>query len=149
MPPAHDAATKIVVDHLAARAPLILTMTPDRGSLAVRFGLRDDLEGLTRELRFPLRATGGRTNTLASAYHSGKDLVLRDCFAKEGTETLASSYYEILGAPTLALFSCIGKAATPAFVLVDADATEGLPDPARVAELAELRPLIARAAARS
>ena len=142
-------ALRIVAAHLGARAPMVLTLGPDRQHLMVRFALRDDVEGLKRELKFPLRATGGRMNALASAYNGGKDLVLKDCFAKEGTDTLPPCYFEILGAPSLALIACAGKAATPAFVLVDADTPEGLPDPARVAELAELRPLIARAAARS
>jgi HD-like signal output (HDOD) protein len=142
-------AVRLVAEHLGVRSPLILTATPDRQSLTVRFGLRDDIDGLRRELKFPLKVAGPRTQLFAASYQAGKDLVVKDCFAKESTEGLPPSYYEVLGSPALALYACLGKAVMPALVLIEADSSDALPDPARVAELAELRPLIARAAART
>ncbi|HTQ05643.1 MAG TPA: protein kinase [Polyangiaceae bacterium] len=142
-------ALRLVTDHLGAAAPLILTATSDRQYLVVRFGLRDDIDGLKRELKFPLRAAGPRTQVFAAAFHAGKDLIVRDCFNKECSEGLPQSYYEVLGSAAFGLYACLGKAVLPALLLVEADSPDSLPDPARVAELNELRPLIARAAART
>ena len=142
-------ALRLVTDHLGAQSPLILTATSDRQHLNVRYGLRDDIDGLRRELKFPLRAAGPRTQIFAAAFHAGKDVVIRDCFNKESAEGLPQSYYEVLGSPAFALYACLGKAVLPALLLVEADSPDALPDPARVAELNELRPLIARAAART
>jgi HD-like signal output (HDOD) protein len=143
------AALGLFSEHLGVRGPLILTSAPNRQNLLVRYGLREDIEGLRRELRFPLRGPGSQASPFASAYHSGRDLTLKDTFAKQSTEILPPSYYEVLGSAAFALYACIGKGVGPALVLVDADRPEQLPDPARVAQLAELRPVIARAAARS
>jgi serine/threonine-protein kinase len=143
-------ALRLLADHFPASAPLVLTLAPNRRHLVVRFGLRDDIEGLRRELRFPMRSSSGnRTPPIASAHQAGKDLVIRDCFAPECTETMPVCYYEVLGSQALALYACLGKGVSPALVLVGADSADSLPDSARVAELAELRPLIARAAARA
>jgi len=142
-------ALRVVADHLGARSPLILTATSDRQNLSVRFGLRDDIDGLRRELKFSLRTGGPRTQVFAAAYHAGKDFVVRDCFNKESAEGIPQSYYEVLGSAAFALYACLGKAVFPALLLIEADSPEGLPDPARVAELNELRPLLARAAART
>jgi HD-like signal output (HDOD) protein/predicted Ser/Thr protein kinase len=143
-------ALRLLADHFGASAPLVLTLAPNRRHLVVRFGLRDDIEGLRRELRFPMRSSSGnRTPPFASAHQAGKDLVIRDCFAPECTETMPVCYYEVLGSQALALYACLGKGVSPALVLVGADSADALPDAARVAELAELRPLIARAAARA
>jgi serine/threonine-protein kinase len=141
-------ALELVCEHLGVRGPLILTAAPNRQNLVVRFGLRDDIEGLKRELRFPLRGPGTQNSPFASAYHSGRDVTLKDAFAKTSSEILPPSYYEVLGSTAFALYACIGKGVGPALVLVDADGAEALPSAARVAALAELRPLIARAAAR-
>jgi HD-like signal output (HDOD) protein len=141
-------ALRIVADHLGTPAPLVLTAAPNKEHLVVRFGLRDDLAGLKRELKFPLRAASARSQPFAACFHAGKDLVIKDCFAKESAETFPPSYFEVLGSPSLALYACLGKALNPALLVLEADMPEALPDPARVAELAELRPLIARAAAR-
>jgi HD-like signal output (HDOD) protein len=141
-------ALRAVADHLGARAPLILTAAPNRQHLVLRYGLRDDLDGLRRELKFPLRASGPRAQYFASAYHSGKDALVKDCFEKESAEALPPAYFELLGSPALAIYACHGKAVMPALLVVEAEGAADLPDPARIAELAELRPLIARAAAR-
>ena len=141
-------ALRIVGAEFGVRSPLILTAAPNRQHLVLRFGLREDLEGLRRELKFPLRAPGPRTQIFASAYHSGKDTLVKDCFEKETAETLPQSYFELLGSQSLAIYACLGKAVFPALLVIEADAATQLPEPARVAELAELRPLIARAAAR-
>jgi eukaryotic-like serine/threonine-protein kinase len=142
-------ALGLVSEHLGVRGPLILTAAPNRQNLVVRFGLRDDIEGLKRELRFPLRGAGTQNSPFASAYHSGRDVTMKDAFAKASSEILPASYYEVLGSNAFMLYACIGKGVGPALLLVDADAADALPDPARVAALADLRPLIARAAARS
>jgi hypothetical protein len=142
-------ALRVVADHLGAESPLILTATSDRQNLSVRYGLRDDIDGLRRELKFSLRPGGPRTQVFATAFHAGKDFVVRDCFNKESAEGIPQSYYEVLGSPAFALYACLGKAVFPALLLIEADSPEALPDPARVAELNELRPLIARAAART
>jgi len=141
-------ALAIVAAELGARSPLVLTAAPNRQHLVLRFGLRDDLEGLRRELKFPLRAPGPRTQIFASAYHSGKDTCVKDCFDEETAEALPPSYFELLGSQALGIYACLGKAVFPALLVIEADSAGGLPDPARVAEIAELRPLIARAAAR-
>jgi hypothetical protein len=117
--------------------------------LVVRFGLRDDMEGLKRELKFTLRTAGSRTNVFASAYHSGKDCVVKDCFEQDNADLMPPSYFEILGSPALAIYPCLAKGAATALLVIEAEGARGLPVPARLAELAELRPLIARAAARS
>ena len=143
------ATLRIASEHLSLRAPLVLIAAANRQNLIVRFGLHDDLEGLKRELKFTLRTAGSRTNVFASAYHAGKDCVVKDCFEKESAELMPPSYFEILGSPALAIYPCLAKGTTPALLVLEADSARGLPPPARVAELAELRPLIARAAARS
>jgi len=142
-------ALRLVAEHTRARSPLVLTATANKQHLVVRFGLRDDLDGLKRELKFPLRLTGGRPQIFANAYHAGKDCVVKDCFSQESSETLPSSYYEVLGSAAFALFACLGKGVTPALLLLEAENPAALPTPARMAALAELRPLIARAAART
>jgi hypothetical protein len=143
-------ALRLLAEHWGTRAPLVLTLAPNRQHLVVRFGLRDDIEGLRRELRFPMRASSGnRTPPFASAHQAGKDLVIKDCFAAECTETMPVCYYEVIGSAALGLYACLGKGVNPALVLVDVDTPDALPSPARLAELSELRPLIARAAARA
>ena len=143
------AALRLASEHLSVRGPLVLTAAPNRQHLVVRFGLRDDMEGLKRELKFTLKTAGSRTNVFASAYHAGKDCVVKDCFEKDSADLMPTSYFEILGSPALAIYSCLGKGGTPALLVLEAEGARGLPLPSRMAELAELRPLIARAAARS
>jgi hypothetical protein len=142
-------ALKLVSEHWRVRGPLVLTAAPNRQHLVLRFGLRDDIEGLKRELKFALRGLGPRPHLFASAYNSGKDCLLKDTFEKESPELLPPSYYEVLGAAALGIYACLAKGVTPALLVIEADSARGLPTPARVAELAELRPLIARAAARA
>jgi HD-like signal output (HDOD) protein len=142
-------ALRLVCEHTRARSPLVLTATANKQHLVVRFGLRDDLEGLKRELKFPLRLTGGRPQIFANAYHAGKDCAVNDCFSQESSETLPTSYYEVLGSAALALFACLGKGVTPALLLIEAETPAALPTAARMTALADLRPLIARAAART
>jgi hypothetical protein len=142
-------ALRIVAAHLGVRAPIILTVTSNKQELAVRFGLRDDIDGLRQALRFPLRTAGARAPLLASSYLAGKDQRIPDCFAPDVAEALPTAYFEVLGSKALAVCACIFKGVTPALLLLEADEAEGLPEPARIAELAELRPIIARASARS
>ena len=127
----------------------MLTAAANRQNLVVRFGLRDDMEGLKRELKFTLKTAGSRTNVFASAYHAGKDYVVKDCFEQDNADLMPESYFEILGSPALAIYSCLAKGAPHALLVLEAEGARGLPLAPRMAELAELRPLIARAAARS
>jgi len=142
-------ALRAVALHLGVPAPMVLTATSNKQELTVRFALRDDVDGLRQALRFPLRTTGAYPPLLASAYFAGKDLRVEDCFSAETAQALPSAYFEALGAPALVVCACICKGVTPALLLLQAEDPESLPDPARVAELAELRPLIARAAGRA
>jgi HD-like signal output (HDOD) protein len=141
-------ALRIVSGHLGVPAPILLAVTPNKQELVVRFCLRDDIDGLRQALRFPLRTAGARAPLLASSYLAGKDQRIADCFAPDVAEALPTSYFEVLGSKALAVCACIFKGVTPALLLLEADEAELLPEPARLAELAELRPMLARASAR-
>jgi len=142
-------ALRIVAGHLGVAAPIILTVTPNKQELVARFALRDDIDGLRQALRFPLRTVGARAPVLASSYLAGKDQRIPDCFAPDVADGFPSSYFEVLGSKSLVVCACIFKGVTPALLLLEADEAEALPEPARIAELAELRPIIARASART
>ena len=142
-------ALRLTAQHLGVRAPIVLTANSSKQELTVRFALRDDVDGLRQALRFPLRTTGAHPPLLASAYFAGKDLRIADCFSAETAQALPSAYFEALGSASLVVCACICKGVTPALLLLQAEAAESMADPARVAELAELRPLIARAAGRA
>ncbi|HEX5100859.1 MAG TPA: hypothetical protein VFV94_15215, partial [Polyangiaceae bacterium] len=141
-------ALRIVSGHLGVPAPILLAVTPNKQELVVRFCLRDDIDGLRQALRFPLRTAGARAPLLASSYLAGKDQRIADCFAPDVAEALPTSYFEVLGSKALAVCACIFKGVTPTLLLLEADEAELLPEPARLAELAELRPILARASAR-
>ena len=142
-------ALRIAAAHLGVPAPLVLTATSSKQELTVRFALRDDVDGIRQALRFPLRTTGIRAPLLASSYFAGKDLRVEDCFAPDTAQALPTAYFEVLGAKSLVVCACVCKGVTPALLLLEAEEPERMPAPARVAELAELRPLIARAAGRA
>ncbi len=121
------AALRLVAEHWGARSPLILTAASNRQHLLVRFGLRDDIEGLRRELKFSLRHQRRAHGAVRSAYNSGKDCLIKDCFDKENAEVLPPAYYEVLGSPALAIYACLGKGVTPALMLVEADHAQRAP----------------------
>jgi len=126
---------------------LVLVANPTRDELWIRFGLRDDIEALSKELRFPLSNPRVPTGLFSSIYHSGRDVVVADAFApRTAAVAIPPRYYEILGSPAFALYGCKGPAS--AVVLLDVDSPDLLPTVERVAPLAPLRALIAQAASR-
>jgi hypothetical protein len=126
---------------------LVLTASSNKDELIVRYGVREDIEALGKELRFPLREPRTRTNLFASIYQSGKDITIPDAFVERKATPIPVRYYEVLGSPAFAIYGCLGKGLAPALLLVDVESPEDLPTPGRVAPLAKLRPLIAQAAA--
>jgi hypothetical protein len=128
---------------------LVLVASPSRDELLVRFGLRDDIEALSKELRFPLSSPRVPTGLFSSIYHSGRDALVTDAFAtRSAAVAIPPRYYEVLGSPACALYGCVGKGHPSAVVLLDVDSPDLLPTAERVAPLAPLRALIAQAAAR-
>jgi hypothetical protein len=126
---------------------LVLVASPNRDELVIRFGLRDDIEALSKELRFPLSNPRVPTGLFSSIYHSGRDALVTDAFAtRTEAQAIPPRYYEVLGSPAFALYGCKGNPS--ALLLVDVDSPELLPTAESVAPLASLRPLIAQAAAR-
>jgi serine/threonine-protein kinase len=126
---------------------LVLVASPARDELWIRFGLRDDIEALSRELRFPLSNPRVPTGLFSSIFHSGRDALVADAFAtRTAAVAIPPRYYEVLGSPAFALYGCKGPSS--ALVLADVDSADLLPPAELVAPLAPLRALIAQAAAR-
>lgn len=127
---------------------LVLVASPNRDELLVRFGIREDIEALSKELRFPLSNPRVPTGLFSSIYHSGRDTQVADAFAtRTAAAAIPPRYYEVLGSPAFALYGCQGKGPS-ALILIDVESADLLPPAERVVPLAALRPLIAAAASR-
>jgi eukaryotic-like serine/threonine-protein kinase len=126
---------------------LLLVATPARDALVVRFGFRDDIDALAKELRFPLKLGRGVNDLFSSAYQSGRDARIEDALSPATAASIPARYYEVIGSECFALYACVDKNIAPALVLCDASAAHELPDSSRVEGVAALRPLIAQAAA--
>ncbi|HWA77352.1 MAG TPA: HDOD domain-containing protein [Polyangiaceae bacterium] len=144
-----DRALGIWSQALGVSRLLLLVASPARDELLIRSGIRDDLEALAKELRFPLSNPRVPTGLFSSIYHSGRDTLVVDAFAtRSAAAAIPPRYYEVIGSPAFALYGCQAKGSPSAVILVDVESPDLLPAPEQVAPLAQLRPLIAQAAAR-
>ncbi|HET9959624.1 MAG TPA: HDOD domain-containing protein [Polyangiaceae bacterium] len=141
-----SAALKLASEILGLERLLVLATTGNKAELSVRFGFRDDLEAVAKELRFPIYPTRN-VSVFYSAYHSGRDVVITDAFSPKATASIPVSYYEVLGSPAFALYGCFGKGLQPCLLLAEASSGAELPTPERVQLLGELRTWIAQGAA--
>ncbi len=124
---------------------LVLRANSSRNELVVAGGLREDLEALTKEFRVPLLPSRASGDVFSQAYHQSKDIVVGDAFEVRANATVPVRYYETIGSPAFALYSCVGKGAAPVLVLVDGESLQQLPSQTRLLNVVELRPLLARA----
>jgi eukaryotic-like serine/threonine-protein kinase len=124
---------------------LVLRANSSRNELVIAGGLRDDLEALTKEFRVPLLPSRASGDVFSQAYHQSKDIVVGDAFEVRANATVPLRYYETIGSPAFALYSCVGKGAAPVLVLVDGESSQQLPSQTRLLKVVELRPLLARA----
>ena len=92
----------------------------------------------------PARASG---DVFSQAYHQCRDIVVDDTYGVRATATVPLRYYETIGAPTFALYSCAIKGVPAAVVFVDAESPSQLPSLESLSLIAPLRPIIARAVA--
>lgn len=126
-------------------ALLVLKATSDRSELVIASGVRDDVESLMKEFRVPLVPARLQGDVFSQAYHRMRDVVIEDAFAARATASVPQRYYETIGSPSFALYSCTCKGVAHALVLVECESPRQLPSPERLARVAELRPLVARA----
>ncbi len=139
-------ALRTWAEQLGLSRILLLVATPSREELVVRFGMREDISAVSKELRFSLKTSRGPANLFAATYQSGRDTVVSDAFAPRTAASIPVRYHEVLGTPAFALYACVAKGVLPALLLADVDAAEALPQSEQLSSLQALRPLIAQAA---
>jgi hypothetical protein len=132
---------------LGTRRLLLLVATPGRDALVVRAGLREDADALAKELRFPLKLGRGVTDVFSSCYSNGRDARMEDALSPRANASMPARYYEVIGSEAFAIYACAEKGVPTALLFCDTDSAAALPDVARVANIAALRPLLAQAAA--
>ncbi len=137
----------VVAEQLGLARLLVLKGNSSKAELIVAGGLRDDLEALAKELRITLMPARAPGDVFSQAYHQCRDVVVDDAYGVRASATVPLCYYEKIGAPTFALYSCAFKGVPTALVLVDAESPSNLPSPERLSVIAPLRPIIARAIA--
>ncbi|MFZ5895750.1 MAG: protein kinase domain-containing protein [Myxococcota bacterium] len=140
-------ALSAFAEQLGVRRLLLLVATPQRDAFVVRYGIREDIDALGKELRFPLKLGRGVTDVFSSCYQNGRDARMEDALSPRANDMIPARYYEVIGSEAFAIYTCADKGVQPALVFCDVDSAEALPDPARVAALDALRPLLAQAAA--
>ncbi|HET9930693.1 MAG TPA: HDOD domain-containing protein, partial [Polyangiaceae bacterium] len=126
---------------------LVLVATPGRDAFVVRYGVRDDIDTLAKELSFPLKLGRGLNDVFSSAYQTGRDARVEDALSPRMHATMPARYYEVIGSEAFALYPCVERGVPSALLFVDADSARSLPDPSRTPRLDPLRPLLAQAAA--
>lgn len=134
-------------DALGTKKLLLLVPTPNRDALVVRYGLREDIDALAKELRFPLKLGRGLNDVFSSSYQTGRDARIEEALSPRMHATMPARYYEVIGSEAFALYACAEKGAPSALLFTDADRAASLPDPARTSRLDPLRSLVAQAAA--
>ena len=126
---------------------LVLKVNSHKTEIVIAGGLRDDLDALTKEFRIPLLPPKASGDVFSRAYHQGKDIVINDSFGVRANAIVPLCYYETIGSPTFALYSCGCKGYPQALVLIDVESPLQIPPQQRLTTVAKLRPLLARSMA--
>jgi serine/threonine-protein kinase len=137
----------VIGEQLGQTRLLVLRSNSGKTELIVAGGLRGDLDALTKEFRIPLMPARASGDVFSQAYHQCRDIVVDDTYGVRATATVPLRYYETIGAPTFALYSCAIKGVPAAVVFVDAESPSQLPSLESLSLIAPLRPIIARAVA--
>ncbi len=140
-------ALSACAEALGTKKLLLLVATPNRDALVIRHGLRDDIDSLAKELRFPLKLGRGLNDVFSSSYQNGRDARVEEALSPRMHATMPARYYEVIGSEAFALYACAEKGVPSALLFIDGDSPSSLPDPSRSARLDPLRALVAQAAA--
>ena len=125
---------------------LALRATMSRRELTIVAGFGDDVDGLTKELRFPLMAQRATTDPFSLSFHGNRDFSIEDVFAPKVVSTLPQRYFEAVGSTSLLILSCSAKGAQPLVLMGDLEPPRQLPALERVTQIAAARQAIAKIA---
>jgi serine/threonine protein kinase len=135
-----------VARYLGVPRILALRATNDRRSLAIVGGVGDDIDGLTKQLRFPLTPSRTATDPFSLCYHANRDFYFEDVFFPKVTAVLPQCYYEAIGSKSLAILATRSKGPPPLVLTIDVDPPDRLPSIERVIGLDLVRPALAQIA---
>lgn len=126
---------------------LVLRATSRADELCAVAGCGPEAEELVPILRLPLGAPRQATDVFSLAFYGNRDRTIKDAFSDFATARVPQRYYETVGAPAFALLACSGSGVPTSLLLVMVESADQLPSAQRVAELAQVRELIAKAPA--
>ena len=137
----------VLAEHLGQARLLVLKSNGGKGELIVAGGVRDDLDALVKEFRIPLAPARASVDVFSQAFHQSRDVIVDDTYGVRASAVVPLRYYETIGAPTFALYSCTSKGVAAAVILIDVESPSQLPSQERLLAIAPLRPILARAVA--
>ena len=137
----------VFAEHLGQTRLLVLKSNGGKGELIVAGGVRDDLDALIKEFRIPLAPARASADVFSQAFHQSRDVIVDDTYGARASALVPLRYYETIGAPTFALYTCTFRGVVAAVVLIDVESPSQLPSQERVLAIAPLRTILARAVA--
>ena len=134
---------KLWAEQLMVSKWLILKANSQKNELVVAGGLHAELDALMKEFKVPISPAKVSSDVFSQAFFQNKDIVVEDTYSAKASTMVPVRYYEVIGAPTTALYPCVCKGHGTVILLVEAESPDQLPTSNGIRRTAELRPLFA------
>ena len=122
---------------------VVLRANAAKNELVVAGGLHPELDALVKEFKVAISPAKTSSDVFSQAFFQSKDVIIEDTYSAKASTMLPVRYYEVIGAPTTALYPCVCKGRGTVLLLVDAESPSDLPSAEENQKLVELRPLVA------
>jgi len=128
--------------------PRLVLLKPNRSAteLVASAAIGDNADAIAEVLRFELTPYRANGDIFSRAFHSKKDIVVKDSYSEKYDGQVPTQYFEAVGSPAFAVLVCQNGNGEPALLLGDVSDAEELPSRVELGAVAELKKLLAKSA---